>query len=451
MHIDRRSMLGALAAVAAGRVVPSCQPASGGGSGAAGRELVVGPGAWCWFQAPRACIDATGSLWLGSTQGTGAPQPGSVDVTRVDLATLRIAGRRSLGRDRVDDHTSPSVLDTPTGIQVGWAAHRRADWIDVGPFAGPLQRISRPAALTAPGRGTAYVSAHLVAGTRWLLYRGEQFSWNLLTSPDGAAWTWRGLVVAPGASGQRPYLTAASDGARLHLLVTDGNPTEFPGTSVWAAVVGADLSITDSAGRSIGRVGGAPAVTRSMTRVVRGTAGSAEPEDTDAWMCDLRVVDARATAIISVRDPWPAADATTATVGRWRHAYRWARQRADRTWTVEPLAWAGGELYGNQPDYTGLATVDPTDAQRVVISSNVHPVTGEPATSATDGLVHHELWSGVRSAPRAWSWTPLTQHSIEDNLRPVLVARGSTRVLTWLRGTYRSWTDFDTQVVVRTL
>lgn len=443
-------MIGGLGALAVGRVIPSCQPRPGDAAAAPDRELVVGPGGWCWFQAPRACIDASGSLWLGSTQGTGAPQPGSVDVTRVDLATLRVLERRSLGRDRVDDHTSPSVLDAGTAIQVAWAPHRRADWIDVGTLGQPLQRISRPGALALPGRGTAYASAHLVAGGRWLLYRGEQFSWNLLTSPDGVRWTWRGLVVAPGATGQRPYLTAASDGDRLHLLVTDGNPTEYPGTSVWAAVVGADLSITDAGGRAIGRVGSAPATPHAMTQVVAGSSGGSEATDTDAWMCDLQVVAQRSTAVISVRDPWPT-PAEGAPVGRWRHAFRWARQRADRTWTVEPLAWAGGELYANQPDYTGLAALDPSDRTHVVISTDVHPVTGTPAVSTTDGRVHHELWSGTRTAPGAWAWTPLTQHSIEDNLRPVLVCRGAVRVLAWLRGTYRSWTDFDTQVVVRTL
>jgi hypothetical protein len=113
------------------------------------------------------------------------------------------------------------------------------------------------------------------------------------------------------------------------------------------------------------------------------------------------------------------------------------------------MGWAGGELFSRQPDYCGLAAQDPSDARRVVASTNVHPSTGAPLVSAADGKVHWELFEGYRVAEGTWSWTPLTADSVEDNLRPVIAAGGDHKALAWMRGKYWSWTDFDTRIVVR--
>ena len=116
---------------------------------------------------------------------------------------------------------------------------------------------------------------------------------------------------------------------------------------------------------------------------------------------------------------------------------------------MQDLCWAGGELYGAQPDYTGLASQDPSDPRRVVVSTNVDPVAGTPLVSASDGLVHWELFEGYLQQSGTWAWTPLTADSTEDNLRPVIAAGGTGKALAWMRGRYWSWTAFDTRVVVR--
>ena len=48
------------------------------------------------------------------------------------------------------------------------------------------------------------------------------------------------------------------------------------------------------------------------------------------------------------------------------------------------------------------------------------------------------------------TWVPLTSNSAEDNIRPIVVAGGSAKVLVWMRGTYRHWTNYDTRIVART-
>jgi hypothetical protein len=173
--------------------------------------------------------------------------------------------------------------------------------------------------------------------------------------------------------------------------------------------------------------------------------GADETLDVDHWLSDLQFIDGNPTAILTTRDPWPGG---SEAVGRYRHRYWWARRRASG-WVVEPLGWAGAELFSRQPDYCGLAAQDPSDARRVVVSTNVHPSTGAPLVSASDGKVHWELFEGYRVAEGTWSWTALTVDSVEDNLRPVIAAGGDHKALAWMRGKYWSWTDFDTRIVVR--
>lgn len=415
-----------------------------------GTDTVVGQGGWCWFQSPRTSLGPGGVLWLGSTiGGTQTESDGYVQVTAFDTSTHTVLSRRSVAKTQQDDHTSPSVLALGDTVQVSWALHQNVDYLEVGDttVSGALvtRRVRRPASLTPPGRGMAYSSAHVVAKNRWILYRGEQFSWNLLTSPDGVTWTARGLVVTPGAAGDRPYVHAVSNGNRLYLLVADGNPAEFRGSSVYAAVVESDLTIKRTDGVVVGKVGANAPKPRQLTLVAAGVAGASESTDADVWLSDLQLIDNRATGVLVRRDAWPEG---TAAVGAYRHQYLWARLRPSG-WVVEPLCWAGGELCPTQPDYAGLAAQDPSEATRVVVSTNVHPVTGEPLVSTADSLVHWELFEGRRTGEGQWQFTALTENSVEDNIRPSIAAGGPVKTLSWMRGKYWSWISFNTRIVVR--
>jgi hypothetical protein len=70
--------------------------------------------------------------------------------------------------------------------------------------------------------------------------------------------------------------------------------------------------------------------------------------------------------------------------------------------------------------------------------------------SAGDGRRHYEIFRGVTGDGGAsWTFTAITRASTVDNLRPVLppAAPDGQRALVWLRGTYRSYTDYQQQVV----
>lgn len=410
----------------------------------------LGPGGWCWFQDPRASLAPGGILWLGTTVAhTYSGRDGAVELTALDLDTMAVVERQTLDHSKPDDHISPSVLAVDGGVQVAWSLHKNTPDVRVAQHriggAPHVTDIRRPGALVKPGRGTAYASAHVVGGQRWLLYRGERYSWNLLTSPDGEHWTHRGLVVAPGATGQRPYLGAASDGGSLHFVVTDGNPAEFRGNSAYSGSIDADLRIHDSSGRLVGAVGSLAPTPGALTRLVAGHAGRTEADDRDVWLCDVQVVEGRPSAILSVREPRPDGDRR---VKSYRHRYLWAR-RGPEGWAVEPLAWGGGGISSVSADYSGLASLHPGTADRVVVSTDVHPDTARPLISSEDDMSHFELFEGRRRGPGSWEWTSVTENSTLDNIRPVVVAEAGREALAWMGGKYWSWTDFDTNILVR--
>jgi hypothetical protein len=69
--------------------------------------------------------------------------------------------------------------------------------------------------------------------------------------------------------------------------------------------------------------------------------------------------------------------------------------------------------------------------------------------SAADGKRHWEIFRGeTRDEGRSWRWQAVTRDSTGDNLRPIVPRTGRRdELLLWLRGRYRSYTDYDLEVV----
>jgi hypothetical protein len=96
-----------------------------------------------------------------------------------------------------------------------------------------------------------------------------------------------------------------------------------------------------------------------------------------------------------------------------------------------------------------LVAIDPEDVNYLVISTNADPVSGVPLISAADQKRHYEIFTGrSEDGGKTFSWRPLTRNSSVDNIRPIIPAwESDQRVVLWMRGTYRTYTDLDTQIV----
>jgi hypothetical protein len=129
------------------------------------------------------------------------------------------------------------------------------------------------------------------------------------------------------------------------------------------------------------------------------------------------------------------------------HRYRFAHWDG-QNWHEEEMAFAGSRLYPREDDYTGLVALYPGKPNIAYISTDVNPENGEALISSSDNERHYEIFKGVRARTGGWSWTPVTENSSTDNLRPIIPkpSNGKTAVL-WLRGEYRTYTDYSLEVV----
>src|SRR5207244_2983615 len=86
------------------------------------------------------------------------------------------------------------------------------------------------------------------------------------------------------------------------------------------------------------------------------------------------------------------------------HRYRYARWDGER-WRDREIAFAGTETHdAPDDDCTGLAALDPQDANVIYISTNADPVTGATLVSTADGKRHWELFRGAtRDGGEHWA------------------------------------------------
>ncbi|MBN1611657.1 MAG: hypothetical protein JW940_33790, partial [Polyangiaceae bacterium] len=128
----------------------------------------------------------------------------------------------------------------------------------------------------------------------------------------------------------------------------------------------------------------------------------------------------------------------------------WYARWDGSTWAAHQMAFAGTCLYEGEDDYAGLAAIDPSDTNVVLISTNADPETGEPLVSRADHCRHFEIYEGrTQDAGTSWTWERITRDSTVDNLRPVIPKSDGARILLWLRGDYPSFVDYDLEVVAR--
>jgi hypothetical protein len=404
-------------------------------------------GAWCWFQDERAVIHE-GKLVLGSIPdqiGTdGATRWGNVEVTTWDLAT----GERHLSVLHTnledDDHAAPAILVRPDGrFLVVYARHYDSSdhlirW-RISEDPGDSTRWQGERTLDM-GEHVSYSHVYWLGATAgrsatYDFYRGSDSDQHYIVSEDdGVSWKPGGRLLDSPGSGYTKY-AGGHDGS-LHFVTVEAHPRYFPDSLYHGYLRDGRLFASDGsllADLSTSATGGVK--TAELTRVFPG-----DPENV-AWPIDVHVDEwGRPYTVYSVRKS--AAD----------HRYRRAHWDG-LGWSDFEIAYGGTRLYSSEDDYTGLAAIDPHDPDRVFISTNADPVTGEPLISRGDTRRHWEIFAGTTGdGGRTWSWTPITHDSIADNIRPVVPLGDSpATVLLWLRGSYRSYRSYDTNVVAAVL
>lgn len=407
-------------------------------------------GGWCWFEDERAIV-THGKLVFGTIAAgvRDSARRGDVEATSYDLKTGQL-DRATLHRgasaaDRkawFDDHNSPALLVRPDGrLLAVYAQHGRENRI--------YHRISRsPGDATAWGDEKIFVPSETSRVTysnlHWLpaenriydFFRGLHASNKpsfAFSEDSGESWRTGNIYIeVPAKFRHRPYVKYASNGRdTVHMVYTDGHPLHFDNSIYHIFYRAGKLHRSDgSVIRSIAEGLKAP---EEGTRVFRG-----DPNNV-GWTSDLHLDrDGHPYLTFSVQKD---SAGLPQGQGGTDHRYHYARWDGHR-WIDHEIARGGTRLYAGEDDYTGLVTLDPHDPATVFISTNVEPLRRE-------SLPHREIFQGrTQDGGATWNWTPVTENSAVDNLRPIVpIWESRQRILLWLRGTMRKYTDYDFEVV----
>ena len=382
----------------------------------------VASGGWSWFTDPRAVFVAGAHrrVYTGAVDTAG-----NVIVTSHDERT---GAARTVVVKRgwpLDDHNNPSLLALPDHrLMVFYCRH------DGGPLFYRLSR--RPESLgfgaerrlAVPGRfGCTYTNPVLVREDRprvYVFFRGGDWLPVFRRTEDGRHWSPPTTLIDPRLPRRaRPYLKVDADGTgTIHLAFTEDSPFGSATSIYYVAYRGGRLTAAD--GTLVASLDSLPFAPTAAIRVYDAAAAGAR-----AWIHDV-AVDALGRPVV-VYATFPALD---------DHRYRYAVWTG-AGWYDHEIAAAGGSIDGGvDPLYSGGIALDHANPAIVYLSRR------------TTGVHEIERWI-TPNGGATWSASAVTANSAQANVRPV-VPRGAPAgtAVEWMTGTYSSFTNFATDVVL---
>jgi hypothetical protein len=442
-------------------------PASAGSGGTAGADAGGAPqdfpfgeppialtkdAGYCWFEEPRA-VFVNNALVVGNVASgwQEASKRGDIESVVHDFASGQTTVTELHDRLELDDHDSPAFVVRPDGkLLTLYAKHGTENHF--------YYRVSSGTSLTAWDAERTFAptsSTRLTYSNVFVLkaennriydfYRGlnDSYKPSFAYSDDaGDTWVSGNIVInVPSTQKHRPYVRYATNGSdTIHLLYTEAHPRDYDNSLYH--VLYREGSLHASNGAEL------HPLSQGLTQPAEGTRIFQGDADHVAWGMDLELdADERPVAAYSVQ-----VGSAGLPTGQGGDDIRYRYARWDGTsWKDFPLAYGGSRLYSGEDDYSGLASIDPADANAVYLSTNADPVSGEPLISTSDSKRHYEIFRATTSdGGQSWKFTPITSNSTLDNLRPIVPppAADGRRALLWLRGVYRSYTDYQQELVM---
>lgn len=407
-------------------------------------------GGWCWFESPRAVIVGN-KLVVGSVASGWADRSRRGDINAIvhdlDSGVTDIVELHD--QLELDDHDSAAFLVRPDGRLLSLYGKHGGENKFYYRISEPTDALHWGAEQTfSPSATSAVTYSNIYRLTSendriYDFFRGLDgnpkpsfvYSDNL-----GQDWNRGNIVVNANVSSQRPYVRYASNARdTVHLVYTDGHPRDV-NNSLYH-IYYRDGSLFRSDGTIVSPLAQGLESPSEGTLIFRGDA------DNVAWVSDVVLDDAEHP--VTAYSVQVGSAGLPAGLGGDDIRYRYARWDGT-TWHDYPLAYAGTRLYAAEDDYSGLVVVDPLEPSTVYLSTNADPLTGLPLVSNADNKRHYEIFQAhTGDGGQSWHFRPVTADSNADNLRPVVVVGGTTptRVLLWLRGQYRTYTDYQQEVV----
>ncbi len=408
-------------------------------------------GGWCWFQSPRALF-LDHWLVVGSVASgvDGAANTGDIDAIVHDVESGQTSIVELHDRLELDDHASPAFVVRPDGrLLTVYGKHGSENhfYTRLSSGGSPLKWESEQMFTPTSATRLTYSNLYLLSAEQnriYDFYRGldDSYKPSYAYSDDlGATWHSGNIVInVPSQQRHRPYVNYVSNGVdTLHLVYTEAHPRDFDNSLYH--IYYRDGSLYRSDGTVIDTLSHGLASPDQGTRIFQGSAQNV------AWVANVVLdADERPVTVYSVQ---VGSQGLPTGQGGDDIRYRYARWDG-ATWQDHQLAFAGSRLYSGEDDYSGLVLIDSENPSVVFLSTNSDPVTGDPLVSAADGRRHYEIFRGLtQDGGASFTFTEVTRDSSTDNLRPILPRPGpdGQRALLWLRGSYRSYTDYEQEVV----
>jgi len=393
---------------------------------AAPQPRSLGGGGWCWFGDPRG-VHHKGTYnhtYIGWIDREGDIKVASYDHnTRVRTTAVL---RRRL---EVNDHANPSLHFRPDGrLMAFYSRHGGRNMyyrVSVRPEDITSWGRERTIPTNTPGRrGYTYPNPIQLRGESnrlWLFWRGGNFQPSFSRSADGGR-TWATALTLIQSPSGRPYIKFASNNRdAIHFAFTQGHPGSVKSKIYHALYKRGSFYRAD--GTKIKRMSQLPLSPRETTRV--------DPKNTNAWIHDIALDRAGRPVIVYAK-----------IVSAREHYYLYARWTGSR-WSRARIASAGGSIEdGAQMWYSGGITLDHENPSVVYLSREV------------SGMHEVETW---RTPDRGRTWTrrAVTSGSSTENVRPIsprgLVSFGDDMSVVWMRGDYKAFVDYQTDITTRLL
>ncbi len=418
--------------------------------------VLVNDGAWTWFNDPRALFH-DGVLYFGYDRAAD----GKTVLSALNLQTGGVTDLWTGVFTQTDDHDVPGLLVKQDGTMLAIYSRHQSDQY----FAYRLSTSTNPVTasdwgteqrIAATGASMTYANPFQLASESGRVYdfcRNLNYNPTVLTSTDGgASWSAPEILIQTGTGGTRPYVKYCSDyNQRIDFLYTDAHPDNDP-TSLY------DLYYQNGAfyktdGTFVKSFANLPILHDSGERgsVIYQYSAAAQSDPNQwipmgrAWCWEIAYqTNGAPFCVFQVK-----VDNVTGTSWSDARIYYYYARWTGTNWQKQFIAQAGRPLYNGQPDYGGGMCLDPQDPNTIYISTDAaNPFDLTTTTDVPLGS-HYQIWKGVTAdGGLTFSWQPITGDSTVDNLRPYIPRRfGGEPCVLWFRGTYTSYTSFNTAIV----
>ncbi|QNL51034.1 BNR-4 repeat-containing protein [Olivibacter sp. SDN3] len=404
-------------------------------------KVLARDAAWCWFSDPRAVYfeGEHKRLFFAYINSLGDVMIASQDQETEQTAVFNLHEKL-----QVDDHNVPSILFLPDGkLLTFYTEHGGRFFMRKSKNPEDISAWEEEKELNFDFENKRICYSHPVMLSAennriYMFYRlqhpmpkNDTYKgwWQCYAYSDDLGETWsagKRLIDSREINNAVYMKVANNSNNRIDFLFTDGHPKIGP-SSVYHMYYEKD-SLYQTDGTAMQSLEAYPVPIEQVNKVY-----DVKEHGVKSWIWDV-CLDGEGSPVLAYTQYPDETD----------HRYHYVRWDGER-WQDQELCRAGPYITRLEPGkklleghYSGGVVLDHNDPKTVYLSKQIN------------GVYEVERWQ--LNDAETWGVESLTSGSKIDNVRPFLVKRehGKAEMVLWMQGTYRHYTDYDTNILLRT-